>query len=182
MMELLNETHIAREAYSQNVITKNSGEENEHGVETQLERLSRHTLSELRVKWNSLFSSDPSDSLSPNMLKGAIAFRLQEQACGGLSRQAQLRLKALMASSRNESTVVAYTSLTKPGTKFLREWQNKVYEVQALADGNFIYEGRTYRSLTIIVREITGTHQSGPKFFGLKRVKLKSPIREKYRG
>lgn len=172
-MELLNEAPIVREADSRNAIAKDSGEENKHGVETQLESLSGLALSELRVKWNSLFSSYPSDSLSPNMLKGAIANYLQEQACGGLSRQAQLRLKALMASPRNQATAVAHTTLIKPGTKFLREWQNKVHEVQAMADGNFIHEVQTYSSLTIIAREITGTHQSGPKFFGLKRIELK---------
>lgn len=182
MMDLLSETPTGLDVGLQNKISKDSEEENKRGVETRVDLLPSLGLSELQVEWKDLFGSDASDSLSPNMLKRVIAYYLQEQAFGGLSRQAQLRLKALMASSRNESTVVAYTSLTKPGTKFLREWQNKVYEVQALADGNFIYEGRTYRSLTIIVREITGTHQSGPKFFGLKRVKLKSPIREKYRG
>jgi hypothetical protein len=177
MMELSGEAPTARDVGLKNTIAKDSEEENKRGVETQVESLSGLTLSELRVKWNSLHVSDAPDSLSPNMLKGAIAYYLQEQAFGGLSRQAQLRLKALMASPRNGSNVIAHTTLTKPGTKFLREWQNKVYEVQALVDGNFIFEGLIYRSLAIVAREITGTHQSGPKFFGLKRAKLK-PMKE----
>ena len=181
-MELLSEASSVFNVDLQNRISKNSGEENKRYLETLVDRLPSLDLSELRVEWEDLCGSDASDSLSPNMLKGAIAYYLQEQAFGGLSRQAQLRLKALMASPRNGSTVVAHTLLTKPGTKFLREWQNKVHEVQVLADGNFVYEGCTYRSLTIIAREITGTHQSGPKFFGLKRVRLKSPIREKHHG
>jgi len=37
----------------------------------------------------------------------------------------------------------------------------------ALDDG-FEFEGRLYRSLTQIAREITGAHWSGPRFFGLK--------------
>lgn len=182
MMELAGKVPTVLSVGPQNTIAKDSEEENKRNVETQVDRLPSLGLSELRVAWKDLCGSDASDSLSPNMLRRAIAYYLQEQAFGGLSRQAQLRLKALMASPRNGSTVVAHTTLIKPGTKFLREWQNEVHEVQALADGNFIYEGRTYRSLTIIAREITGTHQSGPKFFGLKRVKLKSPIREKHHG
>jgi Protein of unknown function (DUF2924) len=165
MMELSGEAPTARDVGPKNAIAKDSLEESKRGVETGLECLSELTLSKLRVKWSTLHGSEAPDSLSPNMLKGAIAYRLQEQTFGGLSRQARLRLKALMASPRNGSTVTANMTITKPGTKFLREWQNKVHEVQALADGNFIYEGRTYRSLTIIAREITGTHQSGPKFF-----------------
>ena len=43
-----------------------------------------------------------------------------------------------------------------------------VHEVLALEDGEFAYGGKTYRSLTMIARQITGVHQSGPRFFGLK--------------
>jgi hypothetical protein len=156
--------------------------ENKRNIKTELECLSKLGLSELRVKWSTLHGSDAPDCLSANMLKVAISYRLQEQASGGLSRQAQLRLKALIASPRKGSNIAAHTTLTKPGTKFLREWQNKVLEVQVLADGNFIYEGQTYSSLTIIAREITGTHQSGPKFFGLKRAKLKSMKEGRHHG
>ena len=56
----------------------------------------------------------------------------------------------------------------KPGAKLLREWGGDSYVVIALEDG-FEFEGRRYRSLTKIAREITGAHWSGPRFFGLKR-------------
>ena len=61
----------------------------------------------------------------------------------------------------------------KPGTRFLREWQGEMHEVQAIETGDFIYRGRTYRSLSVVAREITGTHQSGPRFFGLGRYAVK---------
>ena len=35
------------------------------------------------------------------------------------------------------------------------------------ADGLFEYEGSTFKSLTAVARQITGTHWSGPLFFGL---------------
>ena len=56
---------------------------------------------------------------------------------------------------------------TKPGTKFLREWNGRTHEVVAMADGGFLYRGIAYRSLSAIAREITGTRWSGPAFFGL---------------
>jgi hypothetical protein len=40
--------------------------------------------------------------------------------------------------------------------------------VTAIADGQFMFEGRPYRSLSMIAREITGSRWSGPVFFGLK--------------
>ncbi len=173
MMELLSEdTRIASDNL-QNTSHNDPRPEIKLIVESGLNRLHLLGLSELRLKWSDLHGSNAPNSLSPNMLKGAIAYYLQEQAFGGLSKQARLRLKAVIVSPRIGSMVVGHTTFIKPGTKFLREWQNKVHEVQALADGNYIYEGRTYRSLTIIAREITGTHQSGPKFFGINRIKLK---------
>jgi len=40
--------------------------------------------------------------------------------------------------------------------------------VVATADGQYDFEGRSYPSLSMIAREITGTRWSGPLFFGLK--------------
>ena len=60
-------------------------------------------------------------------------------------------------------------AIVKPGTRFVREWQNEVHEVQAIDTGDFLYRGKTYRSLSLIAREITGTHQSGPRFFGIRK-------------
>jgi Protein of unknown function (DUF2924) len=55
----------------------------------------------------------------------------------------------------------------KPGARLVREWRGRTHTVMALDDG-FEFEGRLYRSLTQIAREITGAHWSGPRFFGLK--------------
>ena len=56
---------------------------------------------------------------------------------------------------------------TQPGTRLVREWQGRHYQVTVLASG-FDYDGRIYSSLTAIAREITGISWSGPRFFGLK--------------
>ena len=56
----------------------------------------------------------------------------------------------------------------KPGTRLMREWQGRTYEVVVLDDG-FSWQGAQYRSLSAIARKITGTAWSGPLFFGLKQ-------------
>ena len=43
-----------------------------------------------------------------------------------------------------------------PGTRLIREWQGRSYEVVALEDG-FSWQGTSYRSLSAIARKITGT-------------------------
>ncbi len=55
----------------------------------------------------------------------------------------------------------------KPGTRLVRQWHGKIYQVQVLDQG-FEFEERHFRSLTQIARKITGTAWSGPRFFGLK--------------
>ncbi len=49
------------------------------------------------------------------------------------------------------------------------QWNDRRYEVTVLADG-YEFEGRTFRSLSAVAREITGTRWNGKVFFGLKKV------------
>jgi hypothetical protein len=56
----------------------------------------------------------------------------------------------------------------KAGTRLVREWRGVTHTVLVHADG-FEWNGRRYRSLTIVAREITGAHWSGPRFFGLRK-------------
>lgn len=56
-----------------------------------------------------------------------------------------------------------------PGTRLVRVWNDRRYEVIVLADG-YEFEGRTFRSLSAVAREITGTRWNGKVFFGLKKV------------
>jgi len=66
-----------------------------------------------------------------------------------------------------EATIRARPEL-KPGTRLMRQWQGRTYDVQVLDDG-FSWQGTRYRSLSAIARQITGTAWSGPLFFGLKQ-------------
>ena len=53
------------------------------------------------------------------------------------------------------------------GTRLIREFRDVRYEV-LVAERGFEFEGRKYRSLSAIAREITGTQWNGPAFFGLR--------------
>jgi hypothetical protein len=59
----------------------------------------------------------------------------------------------------------------KPGTRLIREWQGRTYEVVVLDDG-FSWQGTRCNSLSAIARKITGTAWSGPLFFGLRQNRL----------
>ena len=79
--------------------------------------------------------------------------------------------KQLEAAAAGKTAVMPEPPLKlKPGTRLMREWNGTMYSVLVTSEG-FDFAGRTWSSLTMIARQITGSHQSGPRFFGLKRAK-----------
>ena len=63
-------------------------------------------------------------------------------------------------------------TLTARTLEFLlrgREWDEREHRVTVNAHGQFEYEGQGFKSLTAVARHITGTHWSGPAFFGLTK-------------
>ena len=53
------------------------------------------------------------------------------------------------------------------GTRLIREWQGAEHCVTVRGD-DLEYQGRPYKSLSAIAREITGVRWNGWVFFGLK--------------
>jgi hypothetical protein len=49
----------------------------------------------------------------------------------------------------------------------VREWDGTEHVITVLKDG-FDWQGRRYKSLSVIARTITGTHWNGYRFFGLR--------------
>ena len=134
-----------------------------------LARLPELALSELRQKWRALYKSEASPHLSRELLQRAVAYRLQEVALGGLrpERQRQLRHIAQQFNQTGDMRRRARVEL-RSGTRLLREWQGRIYEVLVLDDG-FLWQSTHYPSLSAVARKITGTPWSGPLFFGLKQ-------------
>jgi len=106
-----------------------------------LERLPELELSELRQQWRALYKSDASPHLSRELLLRAVAYQMQEVALGGLgpAHQRQLRQIALQFNETGEIRRRARVEL-KSGTRLVREWQGRTYEVLVLDDG-FSWQG-----------------------------------------
>ena len=134
-----------------------------------LSRLPKLDIRELREEWRLLYKADASPHLSRELLIRAVAYRMQEVVLGGLrpERQRQLRQTAQELKQTGEGAK-RFRPQLKPGTRLMREWQGRTYEVVVLDDG-FSWQGTQYRSLSAIARKITGTAWSGPLFFGLKQ-------------
>ena len=134
-----------------------------------LARLPELDLWELRQQWRGLYKSDASPHLSRQLLLRAVAHRMQELALGSLrpELERQLRQAAQEFNKTGEIRRRARLEL-KSGTRLVREWRGKTYEVLVLDDG-VSWWGTAYRSLSAVARKITGTPWSGPLFFGLKQ-------------
>ncbi len=117
---------------------------------------------QLGEKWQTIFRRPPPKNASQEFMVLALAYKLQEAAFGELRPALSRRLR----QSGEDSPTPATT--TKPGTTLIREWRGITYVVTIL-DKGVQMNGRLYGSLTEVARQITGTHQSGPIFFGLRK-------------
>jgi hypothetical protein len=103
------------------------------------------------------------------LLEFSAAYKVQEKAFGGLSAASKrkLRKRAFPKNRKLGSGVQEERSdRLSPGTRLVREWHGDIHTVDVDESG-FRYSGRTYRSLSMVAREITGARWSGPRFFGL---------------
>jgi hypothetical protein len=134
-----------------------------------LARLPELDLGELRQQWRALYKSDASPHLSRELLLRAVAHRMQEVVFGGLRPEHRRQLRQIVEEFNQTGEVRRRARLElKSGTRLVREWRNRTYEVLVL-DNGFSWQRTEYRSLSAIARKITGTAWSGPLFFGLKQ-------------
>jgi hypothetical protein len=54
-----------------------------------------------------------------------------------------------------------------PGTVLIREHNGRQHHVM-VAEGGFVWDGKTFPSLSKVACAITGTKWNGPRFFGLR--------------
>jgi len=144
----------------------------------QIAALPGMSLNDLREKWRELFGTPP-PGYSKAMMVRRLAYRIQELAQGGLSDSAQEHLRNVLEANGFNAKGRFATGVYKRwrrrkrkgmpviGTRLVREWNGDRYEV-TVVHGGYEFNGRRYRSLTAIAKEITGTKRSGPVFFGLR--------------
>jgi len=123
----------------------------------------------LRTGWEQAFKRHAPKRISRDLLLRALAYHVQEQTEGGLSKAALRRFAGLPKIKDNGSQPPRPAApRPRPGTRLIREWRGEVHQVSVL-DNGFDYREKRYASLSQIAREITGTRWSGPLFFGLRK-------------
>ena len=149
--------------------------------------MERMTVDQLRAKYAEVFGERTNGRHKEWLIK-RVAWRMQANAEGDLSERARRRAMELAndadlrmtpprqpkpAADADERTstvatkVVAGTELL-PGTVVKREYKGRIIRATVLDDG-FECEGERYKSLTAVVKAITGKHWNGFHFFGLRQ-------------
>ena len=149
---------------------------NEGSLPSQLAAIATMTYSELHVAWQRHYRAVPPKKMSRDILELGIAWKIQENKLGGLSAAVKRQIADLARTMEAKSDLAKPRAISlKPGAQLLRAWNGVTHEVTVVEDG-FLWAGNTWRSLSVIAREITGTRWSGPRFFGL------TPARDKAAG
>lgn len=129
------------------------------------------------ARWRSLTGRPPGPGLRGELLRAALAHKIQEQAHGGLSPATSKKLKALAKAhqqgqadtERSTNPSAPIVRSIKPGSRLMREWRGVVHEVIVDVDG-YRWEGQSFSSLSSIAKSITGTSWNGWRFFGVNQV------------
>lgn len=136
-------------------------------LNSRLAALPALSYHDLRAEWRRLYRSHPPKRISRDLLELGVAWKMQEKVLGGLGATLKRRLIELAGTMATKGDLARVRAVTlRPGAKLVREWHGKAHELLVLEDG-FEWRGEHWRSLTAIAGAITGTHWSGPRFFGL---------------
>ena len=152
-------------------------------IVSQIMALKEMPVADLQKKYEELFDGKKTASNNRTYLWRRIAYRLQEIESGSLSSEGRAKIEELIkeydpinnSALRSDSSsgegacakVKARDSrLPIPGTIITKEYKGTVLQVKVLEKG-FEYNGKFFKSLTGLAKEITGLHWSGYNFFNL---------------
>jgi hypothetical protein len=156
-------------------------------VTIEIAELQNKTVNQLVQRYEQVFKEE-CRSRNKQYLIRRIAWRLQANDEGGLSRAALKRATELAEDAETRVTAPRKHStegvklvlpepdsfvdwdprLPPPGNIVERQYKGKMIRVIVLKEG-FEYEGRRYKSLTAIAKEVSGSHCNGFLFFRLGR-------------
>jgi len=126
--------------------------------EAELAALAAGNIDTLRNTWRRLYGPPPRLK-SADLLRRLLAWRMQADRFGGLTREDKASLKRTGRSRKRGETLGL-------GAVLRREWRGEIIEAVVEADG-FRCRNTLYPSLSAAASDITGTRWNGARFFGL---------------
>ncbi len=139
-------------------------------VEIEIARLRGLDLQAMRARWHTVLGKKAPAHVPKHLLLRMVAYRLQADVLGDLDDKSRgiLDRTASPEQAGQEAAAAKHrTYSVRPGSVLGREWNGQLHRV-AVLDGGFVWDGKTYPSLSQVAFAITGTRWNGPRFFGLR--------------
>ena len=136
-------------------------------------------LNGLRLQWRNHLGGTPPAHLPRWLLLRVLACRIQAAALGGLDKETLRALRQPKGQTvhsldgRPFEPRIPKTrqgASLRAGAQLTREWNGKLERVMVLEKG-FVWNGKSYGSLSQIAKAMTGTRWNGHRFFGLQPAK-----------
>ncbi len=128
------------------------------------------SMKELAGLWKRHLVERVPDHLPRSLLAGLLAYRLQVEQHGGLSKKAVAYLKVIetdLSEGREPETPYVESNQLRIGTQLAREHGGVLHRVMVM-DGSYAWAGRSFSSLSAVAKAITGTNWNGHRFFELQ--------------
>lgn len=140
---------------------------NSHSSNSESQSKASQYRTDILSRFSQLFSIIPPRRMSLELATQNVEWAAQATEIGLNHRKLRTDLlrkleRAVSASPSRRSNAL------QPGTRLVREWRGKTYEVMVENDG-FLFREQHFGSLSEIASLITGTRWSGPRFFGLNQ-------------
>lgn len=135
-------------------------------VAARVAHLPHLSMEQLWTLWDEHFDQRPGHH-QRIWLESRLAYRMQERAFGGLKPSIRKQLENAGETGLMPKAMRRDANRLLPGTMLMRVFDGVEHRVLVRGPNDFEYEGRRYTSLSALARHISGTHWSGPAFFGL---------------
>jgi len=142
-------------------------------LQLDIASLPQMTADELQTAWHIHLGGAPPSRMPKSLLAKLLAYRVQVQCWGGLSRPAVRFLDGIaddLAKGREPAMPYPDDRRLKPGSVLIREHDGIQHRVIVLDEG-YAWNGKAFASLSAVAKAITGTNWNGQRFFGLDRKK-----------
>ena len=129
--------------------------------------LEDYPLKDLQKMWLDYFDK-PYCSNSKAFFVSRIGYRLQELKYGGLKPETKNMLIKMFNSKEYRNPIfIKDERLPSVGTILVKIHNGVEHRVRIKGASQIEYNGKIYKTLTAVAREITSRHCSGYSFFGL---------------
>lgn len=137
----------------------------EKETEKKVRSLGKKQLEELKKIWKKVYGEE-APRYSKKYLIPRLAYRMQEEAYGEMSRKGAKRLEYL-AGRLEKGKRISSDKLPVTGTELILEKGEETHAVM-VTDKGLIYKEEFFTSLSAVAGKIMGMSYNGPLLFGMR--------------